>query len=254
MKFTEYAQGTPCWVDLGSNDLEASKAFYSQLFGWNPLVDPDPQYGGYAMCHLGEDAVAGLGPVMSPDQPVVWTSYLAADSTDATVAAVRANGGTVLAEPFDIGAQGRMAIAADPTGGVFGIWQKGEFAGAQRANEPNTLTWNELRSSDPAAAIAFYEAVFGLNTETTDMGGMPYTSLKVGDKTVGGLMGMEGMFPPGTPSHWMVYFAVDDADATGAKTEKLGGKIVAPAMEAEGVGRWITLQDPQGAMFSAIRS
>jgi uncharacterized protein len=252
MKFTDYPQGNPCWVDLGTSDLEAAKSFYAELFGWQPMVSPDPAYGGYTTCHLGPDAVAGIGSTMSPEQPVAWTTYFAADNTDAIVAAVRSAGGGVIAEPFDIGTQGRMAIAADPTGAVFGIWQKIDFPGAQVANDPDTWGWSELRSTDAAAAITFYEDVFGVASATSAISGMPYTTLQVGEKGVAGVMNMAGLFPPGTPSHWHVYFAVADADATAAKAQQLGATVLAPAMDVEGVGRWIALQDPQGAAFSVM--
>lgn len=38
--------GAPCWVDLMSSDIERSRAFYSQVFGWT-AEDPDPDFGGY---------------------------------------------------------------------------------------------------------------------------------------------------------------------------------------------------------------
>lgn len=253
MKFTEYPHGTPCWIDLGSTDVAASTSFYSRLFGWTPHTSPDPQFGGYVMLHLGDDAVAGLGPVMSPDQPTRWLSYLAVDDADAAATAVDKAGGSVLAPPFDVGDVGRMALCTDPAGATFGLWQKLDFAGAQLANEPGSWCWSELRTPDPAAAAGFYGTVFGMGSEVTDMGTMPYTSLKVGDKTVAGAMPMGDLFPPGTPAHWAVYFAVEDADASAAKAVELGARQLVPAMEAEGVGRWIALQDPQGAEFSVIR-
>jgi uncharacterized protein len=252
MKFTDYPEGNPCWVDLGTSDLEAAKSFYSELFGWQPMVSPDPMYGGYATCHLGPDAVAGIGPTMSEQQPVAWNTYFATGDADATVTAIRAAGGTVFSEPFDIGTQGRMAIAADPAGGVFGLWQKIDFAGAQVANDPDTWAWSELRSTDPAAAITFYENVFGMTSVTSDVSGVPYTTLHVGDRSVAGLMDMTGLFPPGTPSHWHVYFAVTDADASAAKAQQLGASVVAPAVDVEGIGRWVALKDPQGAEFSVM--
>jgi hypothetical protein len=249
MAITEFPQGTPCWVDLGSSNLEASKSFYSQLFGWQPESSDDPAYGGYAVFHRGEDAVAGIGPLMSPDQPEAWTVYFACDDADATAAAVQANGGTVFAPPFDVGDQGRMAICSDPTGGVFGIWQKITFGGWQVINEPNSWCWNELRTTDAAAATRFYQAVFGMTSDVMDMGDATYTTLKVGDRTVCGVMDMDGLFPPGTPPHWAVFFTVADADEAALKVEKLGGLVQAPAMEAEGVGRWVPVADPRGASF-----
>ncbi len=146
-----------------------------------------------------------------------------------------------------------MAICADPTGAVFGIWQKLSFAGAALANEPGALCWNELVSTDLPSAAAFYEAVFGLLAKPSDMGGIPYTLLQLGEKSVGGAMSMGGEFPAGTPSHWAVYFAVEDADETAAKVEKLGGRVLAPPQDAEGIGRWVAVQDPQGAQFFVMK-
>lgn len=248
MKFTEYPQGTPCWVDLGSSDLAASVAFYSGLFGWRAEASPDPQYGGYTMFHIGDDAVAAAAPLMAPGQPVAWSTYFAVDDADATVAAAQANGGNVLAPAMTVGDQGRMAILSDPTGGVFGIWQKIGFAGAQLANEPNTWSWNELGTSDVAAAAAFYRAVLGVEVEPTEMGGVAYNLIKVGGKAVGGIFDTGGAAP-----YWAIYFTVADVEATIARVEALGGKLVQPPQETEGVGRYATVQDPQGAAFGIIK-
>jgi predicted enzyme related to lactoylglutathione lyase len=253
VKFTEYAQGTPCWIDLGSTDMVASKSFYTGLFGWEPQAG-DPEYGGYSLCHVGPDAVAGIGPTMSPDQPVAWTTYLASDNLDETVERVLQAGGAVLAPSMDIGDQGRMAICVDPTGAPFGVWQHGVFAGAQLANEPNTWSWNELRTTDLPASNAFYSAAFGISPQVSDTGGVQYTLFNVNDRAVAGAMAMAGFFPPDVPSHWLPFFTVDNLEESMALAEKLGGQIISPVLEAEGVGRWTNVQDPQGAVFGIIQS
>ena len=76
-------------------------------------------------------------------------------------------------------------------------------------NEPGTLIWNELLTDGGEAAYAFYAEVVGLTSELSDMGGNPYTLLKVGDDMVAG-----SMPPPmeGIPNHWHVYFAVEAMD------------------------------------------
>ena len=85
----------------------------------------------------------------------MWNTYIATDDVDATAAKVVAAGGTMLLEPFDVMDAGRMAVAFDPTGGGFGLWQSGRHTGAQLANEPNALIWNELQTGDREAANAF---------------------------------------------------------------------------------------------------
>jgi predicted enzyme related to lactoylglutathione lyase len=81
---------------------------------------------------------------------------------------------------------------------------------------------------------------------------MDYTIVKVGDRAVGGMMKIGGPIPEGTPPHWNVIFAVADTDATAAKAEKLGGKVVFPPSDMPGVGRFASLTDPQGASFTVM--
>ena len=65
--------------------------------------------------------VAGIGPLQGEEQPAAWTLYLASDDADRTAADVAEHGGTVLMPPvMDVGRMGRMLIASDPAGGVFG--------------------------------------------------------------------------------------------------------------------------------------
>ena len=83
------------------------------------------------------------------------------DAADATTAKVTAAGGAVLAEPFDVMDVGRMSVAADPGGAVFGIWQARSHKGMGLANESASVCWNENMSRDFEANKAFYSAVFG---------------------------------------------------------------------------------------------
>ena len=97
------------------------------------------------------------------DQPTGWTLYFASEDVEATALAVTAAGGMVLAAPFDVGPLGRMAVALDPTGAVFGLWQAREHIGISRYNEQGALSWEEGWSPDVAKAKEFYTAVFGFH-------------------------------------------------------------------------------------------
>ncbi len=160
MKVTQYDNGVPNWVDLGSPDVAASKQFYSQLFGWEP-VDGGPDSGGYLIFHKDGAAVAGAGPLQGPGQPPSWSVYIATDDADATAAKVEAAGGKVLMAPMDVMDQGRMAVFMDPAGAAFGVWQKITFPGAQLQQEPGAISWVELATRDSERATQFYTAVFG---------------------------------------------------------------------------------------------
>ena len=251
---TAYAPGTPCWVDLMAKDQQAALGFYHDLLGWHGEQGP-AEFGGYAVCELGGKAVAGIGPAMAPEgmpePPTVWTSYLASADAEATQGAIAAAGGTVIAPVMDVGSLGRMLIAADPQGAVFGVWQPGEFFGAQLVNEAGALTWNELHTSDVPAAAAFYRAALGVEIEPMDGAGRSYWQLTVDGRAVGGAT-LLANDPPGTPAHWLAYFAVDDTDSAVNVLVKGGGTLLAPPFDMA-AGRMAVVADPQGAVFALIK-
>lgn len=246
IRTTRWPAGVPCWADLTAPDTAAAKAFYSDVIGWD-FQDTEADYGGYAIATVGEAAAAGVGPAQA-GAPAAWTLYFASDDADKAAAAVTGNGGTVIVAPGDVGPLGRMFIAADPTGAAFGVWQAGTHIGAGIANEPGGLAWEDLRSPDPDAARAFYEAVFGFTFQPLEGAGDDYATFHLpGDEApLGGMGGMMGA--PGAPPHWVVYFAVDDADASVAATEGGGGTVAAPAFDTP-YGRMAGLIDPAGALF-----
>jgi predicted enzyme related to lactoylglutathione lyase len=246
-EMTAYAPGTPSWVDIGVPDISGAAAFYSALLGWE-TVDQGEEAGHYTMCELGGKPVAAIGPAMNPGPPA-WMTYFTVAECDATAKAIEAAGGTVVVPPMDVMDVGRMAVASDPTGGFFSIWEPRAHIGARIVNEPGTLCWNELNTRDVDAALAFYEQVFGLEAQR----GESYNELKLGDKVVGGCLPMPEMVPAEVPTHWLVYFAVADVDAAKAKAESLGATTVVGPMEAGDVGRFCVLTDPQGATFAVIQ-
>ena len=202
---------------------------------------------------MDDKPVAGVMPLMAEGQPPAWSSYVSVAAAGATATAVKEAGGTVLVEPMDVMDLGRMAIFADPTGAVFGVWQAGSFLGAGVVNEPVSLSWNELNTRDPDAEKEFYRAVFGWSAEDSKMpDGTTYTMWhRDGDALVGGMLDMRGRVPDEVPPHWMVYFAVADCDATVEKVKELGGQLAFGPMDVP-VGRFAGVSDPHGAHFAVI--
>lgn len=247
---TTYAQGTPCWVELQTPDQRAAGSFYRTLFGWHlDEVPVDEQGHVYLAASLQGDAVAGIGgqPPGAAGRPGAWGVYLAVDDVDAVASRVAGAGGTLEAGPFDVQELGRMAAIQDPTGARVNLWQARSHRGTARANEPGTPIWNELTSPDLETATRFYTDVLGVAWER--MGEEDYLGLVVDGRTVGGAMA-----PPaaGIPPHWNVYFNVVSVDETVAQALALGGTVVVPAFDVEGVGRMAFLADPQGAMFALM--
>ncbi len=246
---TEYAPGTPSWVDVSTPDMEATKAFYGGLFGWEATSFPD--MGGYTNFTMNGKLVCGAGPTMSSDQPPAWSTYISVKDADATAQAVRDNGGQVTLPPMDVMALGRMAVFQDPTGAFFSIWQPGEHKGAQIANELGSFCWNELDTRDMDTAKAFYTKVFPWVADTQGPAGMDYTQWRLNGRSIGGGMQMGTQFPATVPPHWLTYFSVADTDATVAKAQALGGTAIMPAMDSP-QGRFAVIGDPQGAVFAVI--
>ncbi|MGF1647695.1 MAG: VOC family protein [Kineosporiaceae bacterium] len=242
---TAWPAGTPCWTDLAAPDVGAARAFYGAVLGWT-FTETGEEHGGYVMAEVDGSSVAGIGP-QQDGSPTAWTLYLASDDLDATAEAVTAAGGAVVAPAFDVGDMGRMIVATDPSGAAFGVWQAVRHVGAERVNEPGALTWEDLRSTDPEAARAFYARVFGFRAEDVEGAPDDYRMFALpGGEGLGGIGGMMGQ--DGLPSHWLVYFGVSDVDSAVTVAESHGGRTLAPAMDHP-YGRMAALSDPAGAVF-----
>jgi len=143
-------------------------------------------------------------------------------------------------------------VIKDPTGAVFALWQPGTHKGAGIYNVPNTFCWNELATRDTEKAGDFYSSVFGWNKNTKQFGPMEYTIFENEGRGNGGMFAITpemGNLPP----HWLTYFAVDDCDAKVRKATELGARVMKPADDIPGVGRFAILLDPPGAAFAIIK-
>ena len=253
---TQHAHGTFCWPELATTDQAGAKSFYAKLLGWE-IEDTDIGGGeAYSMLKLAGRDVGALYSMRKEERatgvPPHWNSYVAVESADRAAARAKELGGTVILEPFDVMEAGRMAFIQDPTGGVFGVWQAKAQPGAGVLDEIGALCWTELMTSDSNKAQAFYTGLFDWKAEAKPMGPMTYTIYKRGDAPAGGMMQITKEMGP-IPSHWMVYFAVADCDATAAKATALGGRITVPPQDVPGVGRFAILSDPQGAHVAVIK-
>jgi uncharacterized protein len=253
-EITTYKPGTPSWIEFSSPDLDASIEFYGGLFGWDvPESENAEQTGGYRLAMKNDRPAAGMMPQMQEGQPTAWTTYISVDDAAATAAAVKEAGGTVIAEPMEVMDLGTMAIFADPTGAVFGIWQPGTFHGAGIVNGPGAISWNELNTRDLAAAKEFYGAVFGWTFDDQEMeGGETYSMVVLGDRPVGGILDLAAReVPEVVPAHWQVYFGVEDTDATIEAAKAAGGGVMLEPVDIP-FGRFAILTDPHGASFAVI--
>jgi hypothetical protein len=235
---TSFGPGEPCWVAVSSASLEESESFYCDLFGWT--CEEAENMPGYGVFALGGRAVAGAEPARGP--VAGWFTYFASTDLQETARLIRAGGGVVVED----GRGDRLArtcVAADPSGGVFGVWEGGPRPGGVVVDEPGSVTWNELRTEDAEAASAFYAAVFGWRSAPHEEPAGGYQVLRAGTRSC-------GIWQAAGPARWDVYFAVEDADATAHRALELGG-AASPARDTP-YGRTAVVRDPLGAPFGVI--
>ncbi|MEU0336569.1 VOC family protein [Streptomyces sp. NPDC006193] len=230
-----YREGVPCWVDAQLPDAEAGKRFYGDLFGWTF----EEAYGSSVWALLDGGPVASLAPKTDGRMPTVWTVSFATPDAAALGRRITAAGGQVVVAPYPVGGLGTAALAADPEGAVFGLWQAGTHRGFGRRHEPNTFAWAQLYTRNTAAANAFYgdlfhDALFG-----------------AGARPDFGRADVSEVFAPEMPPHFLTHFRVADLDEAVGAVQRLGGRVQGPPFETT-YGRVAVVADNQGASFALL--
>ena len=248
------------WHDLNTKDIEGSKRFYGEIFNWTFGASDN---GPYVHITAGSQMIGGMRQ-MGPQEPYPtnWLGYIGVDDVAATVAKIKTVGGQVHMPTTEMPNVGTFAVTADPTGGVFAPWKSARPGeDVEHAGPPGmfTFSWDELVTSDPAAAVKFYASVFGWQPRPVDMGGgMTYTLLdRPGMKTpkgdpvsAGGVM----KSPPGVPySFWLPYVHVDNTDVLCERASRLGAKVTVPPTDIPNVGRFACWLDPQQASIAVLQ-
>ncbi|NUK27565.1 VOC family protein [Streptomyces lunaelactis] len=250
-----FTEGTPCWVDAALPDVEAGKRFYGELFGWTfeEGVGGDP----YVYASSDGSLVAALVPKKDGRMPTVWGVYFATPDAVALSRRIGDAGGQVITEPQPVGTAGRIVVAADPGGAVFGLWQAGDEVGFEKQGEPGSFCWTEVYTRDKEAVDPFYESVFGfLGTDLPDASvdfrmWSPAGTEPGEDTAIGGRSVITDAFPAEMPGHFLIYFCVEDCDATAETVTRLGGRVQAPPFDIP-YGRIAVLADNQGASFAVL--
>jgi len=209
----------------------------------------------YTMFQLdGSDAAAAYTmdqEMRDRGVPPHWMLYIATADADQAAAKAGQAGGKVLAEPFEVMNFGRMAVMQDPTGANFSVWEPKAHHGTGVKDVPGTLCWADLSTPDQDRAVKFYSEVFGWEIEAgTD--GSGYLHIKNADQHIGGIPPAE-RHNPHAPPHWMLYFLVDNCDASAQKAKELGGHLLMEPTTMEKVGRIAIVADPQHAVFALFQ-
>lgn len=242
------------WYELLTTDPDAAAAFYSDVVGWKVRHFAESQED-YRVFSAGGTDVAGMMrlPAEASGSGPVWLGYLAVDDVDAAAEDVAAAGGAIHMAPQDIPGVGRFAFVADPQGTPFYV-MRGRGDGESRSFEPSTpghVSWNELSTTDPVAALDFYAGRFGWQKgDAMPMGEMgTYQLVTQGAAPFGAVMKAPD---PGDRPHWTYYVHVDDLDAATARARRHDVSILHGPAEVPGGDHILIATDPQGAMFALV--
>jgi predicted enzyme related to lactoylglutathione lyase len=243
--------GAPCWTDLWTSDVEGSRRFYPDLFGWE-AQEPSPEFDGYFMFTRNGVPIAGaMGTVggMSPND--TWKIYLNTDDVSQTLRAAEAAGAQITVPSMPVADLGSQGVLLDPTGANVGVWQAGTFPGFTVLAEHGAPSWFELYTRDHAGAVSFYQSLFQFETTAVgDSAEFRYTTLndRGGGLELAGIMDAGNWLPEAMAAHWMTYWEVDDIDAAVTLVITLGGSVLADPTDTP-YGRMATVTDPAGAQF-----
>jgi predicted enzyme related to lactoylglutathione lyase len=118
------------------------------------------------------------------------------------------------------------------------------------AASAGSFVWYEYMASEMKAAADFYAKAVGWDLKDSDMANFPYTLFCGGAAPVGGVAALpEEARRMGARPGWIGYLGVPDVDAYAAKAAAAGARVLKPAADLPGVGRFAVLADPDDAGF-----
>ena len=247
------SHGRFLWYELMTTDMEAAKAFYTEVVGWGTRDASVPGMA-YTQFTVGGASVSGLMDLPEDARKMgakpTWVGYVGVDDVDATADRIKQLGGTVHVPPTEIPNVSRFSVVADPQMATLTLvkWLNPAQEQPAALGEPGRVGWHDLLAADWEKAFAFYSELFGWRKADAEIGSMgTYQMFSARGQTIGGMSTKPPMVPM---PFWLYYFNIDDIDAAAERVKAGGGRILEGPLEVRG-GGWIArCADPQGAMFA----
>ncbi len=246
------SDGHFAWYELITTDMEAAKAFYTKVMGWD-AHDASAPDRAYTLFSSGKTVVSGLMNLPDDSRKAggkpFWIGYVRVSDVDAAADRVKRLGGAVYIPPTDIPDISRFSIFADPQTATLALLKSLSPDGGPRPEMgAGRIVWHELLAGDWHAAWPFYSELFDWQKADVDADAMgTYQPFSAGGQTIGGMRTKPPMIDA---PFWLYYFNIDDIDAAAKRVTAGGGQILDGPLELSG-GVWIVqCADPQGAMFA----
>lgn len=246
-------EGTPCWIELSTSDVDKACAFYAGLFGWDYDVHRHEETGEHVIAYHEGYPVASLRASAGEDS--AWRLYLATDDgADATLRA-EALGAQITVGRNQVPDLGSKVVVQGPDGDEFGLL---EPVGALSFDVglPGTLMWAELVTIQAQAADHFFGDLFGYECEQFGTEhASAYSVWYVGGESVLARVSMVRKYVTAeTRPHWLLYLGVDPERGTDELVHEavaLGGRVRVDPYDTS-FGRVSVLRDPTGARFALV--
>ena len=234
------------------------------MFGWGWHEFTSDQLGTYSLAtKYGRDVAAVMDEkytARAGGLPRLWRTFFWSDDLESTIARCKESGGKVLREIHEHGDLGRSVECETPEGVSFVVWSGRDSLAGRAPREIGTPHWPEYYTRDAAGAYRFFDDVLGikmraliLKLDPAEDATYTYHLMSAGDSgEVGGMLEMDESWGD-LASHMMVYFAVEDCDATAKLVADNGGRVCVPPTQIPS-GRFAVLEDPQGCTFSVLAS
>ena len=249
------SHGRFLWYELMTTDMEAAKAFYTKVVGWD-TQDVSMPGMPYILFTVGGASVSGLMGLPEDAKKIgekpSWIGYVGVDDVDATADRIKRLGGAVHVPPQDISNISRFSVVADPQMAMLSLlqWLKPRREQPAELSAPGRIGWHELLAADCEKALAFYGELFGWQKAGADMGATgTYQLFSTGGQTIGGMCTKPVTVPV---PFWLFYFNVGDIDAAAKRVKAGGGEILNGPMEVPDGSCMVECTDPQGARFALV--
>jgi len=249
----EYLPGKFVWADLFSSNIEVSREFYEQVFGWewHQIKEPPQPYGVFYLDGL---PVAGLAYREAPDGGDSygrWIHYISVDDVGATERAIGERGGQSMLGRRTYADRGDFAILSDAHDAPFGIIHSSSGDPGDYRAEHGEWIWRELFTRDLGAAIRFYTELFAYESEKD------HENPEIVDymlKSHGHLRAGIGSLPTNsdTAPTWLGYVRVGDIDAAIKRVKEHGGEVILKPKAEIADGGLAIVADPTGATIGLL--
>ncbi len=245
----EQLTGKFVWYDLFTHDLQSTRTFYQGLFGWT-FTDTSPSSPRVKIINRHGVPIANaveIDPIKKNINESEWLGYISVPDVDKAVERVKRQNGTLYKKPKDLPNRGRIAIAIDGEGAIFGLVHSLEGDPPDSDDIENSFIGSELWITDLNRAILFYGALAGYELNIVDIGqDRKYHFLQCSNIPRAGVV--EILWDDIKPN-WIPYIAVKDILETIDKVEALGGRLLIRPPKERRDNPLAIIADPSGAVF-----